>query len=140
MSNTKLYRIWDSMMRRCHTPTHKHFKNYGGRGITVCEQWHNFENFLADMGKRVDGMTLDRIDNSKGYSPDNCRWATMQTQQNNKRSNVNVSYNGKTQTIAAWARETGIPHYVISQRLKYGWSVQNALTLEPNRHRRVNHG
>lgn len=79
------YRTWSCMIGRCRYPSHKQYKDYGGRGIKVCRRWNVFSNFLADMGTRPVGTTIDRVDNNKGYAPSNCRWATMKQQQNNKR-------------------------------------------------------
>ncbi|WP_433460733.1 hypothetical protein [Micromonospora sp. CA-248212] len=85
MSYTKIYRIWQDMVRRCTYPNHARFADYGGRGITVCERWMTFESFFADMGERPRGRSLDRQDNDAGYSPENCRWATPQEQRQNRR-------------------------------------------------------
>lgn len=81
---------WCSMRQRCNNPNHEAYKNYGGRGIVVCERWHKFENFLEDMGKRPAAHTLDRIDNNGNYEPDNCRWATRKEQSANKRNSRKV--------------------------------------------------
>lgn len=120
---------WVSMVQRCSNPSAVGYENYGGRGIQVCERWLKFENFYADMGPRPDGLSLDRIDNNKGYEPGNCRWATKVEQANNKRSNRLLTHLGKTQTVAEWSRELGLRSGTIRQRIDvYGWSVSSALS------------
>lgn len=128
MSKTRIYRNWHAMRQRCTNPTHSHYSRYGGRGITICERWMTFENFLADMGECEDGMTLDRIDNERGYEPGNCRWATRQQQSNNRGDNVRLTHEGQTKTLAEWGRETGLGKNVILKRLASGWSIERILT------------
>lgn len=88
-TNTGTYKSWKSMLARCEQPRHPHYENYGGRGIAVCERWHRFAEFYADMGDRPEGLTLDRIDNDGNYAPGNCRWATRRQQWENSRANPN---------------------------------------------------
>lgn len=130
LSTTKECKIWSDMVHRCTNKSSRVFSLYGGRGITVCESWlgdDGFLNFLSDMGSKPDGMTLDRIDNNLGYSKENCRWATMKTQSNNRRSNVFLTANGKTMTIAEWSKELGFSKSTIRERLKLGWSVEQCI-------------
>lgn len=117
------YYVWASMKRRCLNPNNKSYKNYGGRGIKVCERWMEYKNFLEDMGEPPRGYSLDRIDNNKGYSPDNCRWADIYTQRNNTRVNRMVTYKGKTLTTAQWAKIYSIPRKTIAYRLGRGWDL-----------------
>lgn len=127
MANTPTYRSWMSMKRRCLDSSAPNFANYGGRGIQVCTRWLIFENFLADMGIRPENHTLDRIDNAAHYTPENCRWADDVTQHRNTRANVNLTYKGKTQCLAAWADEFGIRRSTFQKRIANGWSMQRAL-------------
>lgn len=124
------YNIWCAMLQRCHNPRSAAFADYGGRGIRVCPRWHeSFENFLADMGKAPTGRhTLDRADNQQGYSPDNCRWATLKTQGRNKRSNHLVTFAGQTLCLTEWSEVTGIKQSTLRERLRRGWPVERALT------------
>jgi hypothetical protein len=124
------------MKRRCLEPKHDEYKNYGGRGIKVCERWLSFKNFLADMGVPPEGRTLDRIDNDGDYTPENCRWATTQEQRSNTRANRLLTFRGKTQPLFVWAKETGIQYTVLKARFYNGWPVERLLT-EPIRQRRV---
>lgn len=120
--NTALYRKYWSMIDRCCHPTSKAWKRYGGRGITVCDRWkESFDAFVSDMGVPEPKMTLERIDNNKGYSPENCRWATMQEQQRNRRDTVRITFNGKTKCIAEWAKELNVTPQAISYRIKAGY-------------------
>jgi len=129
MSYIPEYMVWALMKNRCSNPNYTHYKNYGGRGITVCDSWlSGFEAFYADMGPRPSNQhSLDRIDNSKGYSPDNCRWATSEEQSRNKRSNRSLTHNGRTLCVMDWAKELGITQQALQKRLKT-WPVDRALS------------
>lgn len=133
MSRTSIYHTWESIRKRCGSKKHKNFKDYGGRGISVCSEWiDDFQSFydyvsqLPHFGEP--GRELDRIDNDKNYEPGNVRWSTRKEQCNNRRSNLLVTYNGKTQTVTQWAEEVGIPYHTIRERLMRGWSAEKALT------------
>lgn len=123
------YRSWQSMRTRCLNPNSDQWPDYGGRGISICERWSSFENFLADMGERLPGMSIDRWPNHNGnYEPGNCRWATMSQQENNKRGNVTINYGGETLTVAEWAKRTGIGYQTLRKRLAAGWAPERILT------------
>lgn len=123
------YNSWSCMIQRCTNLNNPDFKNYGGRGITVCERWRRFENFLADMGERPPGLTIERINNNGNYEPGNCKWDTRTVQRNNTRRNRILIYNGKSQCTAFWSIETGLPRQAIYNRVVvYGWTVERALT------------
>lgn len=129
---SRTYSKWSSMITRCTNTKRPDFKNYGEKGIAVCARWLNFENFLADMGVAPPGLTLDRIDGSKGYSPENCRWATRKQQNINRSCARLLTFNGKTQCLQEWADELGHKNAtVLTERLKNGWSLADALTI-PN--------
>lgn len=130
-TKTRLFKIWSSMQERCYRPKHKHFKDYGGRGITVCDEWK--ANFLAfkewaETNGYTDKLTLDRKDVEGNYTPENCRWATMKEQQNNRRNNHYVELNGISHTITEWSEILGIKKTTIKERLKCGWTDEEALT------------
>lgn len=117
------------MKTRVTNPKASTYDYYGGRGLTVYPPWlDSFEQFLRDMGECPEGMTLERIDNAKGYSPDNCRWASKQDQANNRRSSKLITYQGQTLTLAQWSAVLGIKSATIGRRLLHGWSVSTALT------------
>jgi hypothetical protein len=117
MSKTRTFAIWAEMRARCNNPNRARWADYGGRGIKVSDRWDKFENFYADMGDAPDRMSIDRIDVNGDYCPANCRWATPKEQANNRRNNVFLTWQNKTQTIAQWSEETGVPAYAISHRL-----------------------
>ena len=133
MTGTSTYNVWVSMVQRCHNPNAKDYQRYGGRGIFVCDEWQKFDNFLSDVGERPEGKSLDRVDNEKGYSPENCRWADAQTQQRNKRNSRLVTHNGKTMTLADWAEANGINPITISARIQNGWDEVSAITTPVDR-------
>jgi hypothetical protein len=120
---------WLAMKERVRNPNHRQFHNYGGRGIKVCDRWLNsYENFLADVGRKPTRKhTLDRIDVDGDYEPGNVRWATLAEQQSNKTTNVFVSAFGERLTVSQWARKTGVGRHNISNRLKAGWTPEQAV-------------
>lgn len=126
---TTEYMCWRNMLTRCYYKKSKCFHNYGGRGITVCERWHTFEHFLADMGERPANMTIDRKDNNGPYCKENCRWATKQEQVTNRRTNRLITFNGTTKTLSQWATEIGIDSTTIAFRLKSGWTIEQAMRV-----------
>ena len=129
-SRTRLYTIWRAIIERCYNPQHKHYKNYGGRGIAICEEWLNdtqaFFKWAIESGYRED-LTIDRIDANGNYEPSNCRWATRKEQANNRRGNHLVTYNGKIQTIAQLADEIGMDSNVLRARINNNWTIERAI-------------
>jgi hypothetical protein len=125
----KTYASWTSMKARCHNKNVINYDNYGGRGITVCDEWKNsFDTFYEDMGEKPDGKSLDRIDVNKGYSKENCRWADNYTQMNNTTRNRHFIIGGKKMTISELAREYNIKRSTIAQRYYcYKWAIENCL-------------
>ena len=128
-NHSTTYKAWANMRKRCNTPSCVQYKYYGGKGITVCFEWDVFERFLLDMGERPVGMTLDRIDSSKGYSKENCRWADHTTQVRNRSNTRFIQALGKKLTISEWSEITGLTYYTIFLRLKKGLSEHDAVTL-----------
>lgn len=128
MRQTQVHRAWCDMKRRCDSDKSSHYKYYGGRGITYDLKWKDFINFFTDMGHPPSPQySLDRINGNGNYTKENCRWATVTEQANNKKNNTYLTYKGKTQSIADWARELGVPRMRISSRLHRGWSIERAL-------------
>jgi hypothetical protein len=116
------------MLDRCRRPTSTVFKDYGGRGIAVCERWREaFQNFLDDMGPCPDGLELDRTDNNGHYAPENCRWTTRQKQCNNKRNNIRVTVHGVQMTAREAAASLRIPEWTFRRRLRKGWTVDQII-------------
>lgn len=124
LSRTSTYRIWIAMRSRCNNPKTANYDKYGGRGIKVCERWDNsFAHFLADMGERPPGLSIEREDNDGNYKPGNCRWATRSEQGRNMRRNRMVTHNGETLCMAAWAERLGIRWDTLYRRIKAKGSI-----------------
>jgi len=132
-TGSRVHAIWSSMLQRCHDPLHKSYSHYGGRGISVCDQWMLFENFYADMGDPPDGHSLDRRDNDFGYSKENCRWASPTEQANNRRDNFKISAFGQSLTLRGWSKATGLGKATIMYRLATGMSAEDALSTPPRK-------
>lgn len=128
-SHSPTYRSWYAMIQRCRKDL-----NYVSRRITVCRRWEVFSNFLADMGVRPAGKTLDRRKNGRGYWPTNCRWATPAEQNRNTRHNVMLTLDGRTMCAADWAKELGLCPKTLRQRLYRGWPLRQVLTPKRSRH------
>lgn len=128
-SKTREYQAWNAMLNRCTKPGHPAWRDYGGRGIVVDPRWQDFLAFLGDMGPCPEGFSLDRIDVNGGYEPKNCRWASPIEQANNVRSNRRLTLGGRTQTLAQWARELGVPYETLRSRLRQGWAVERVLSV-----------
>jgi hypothetical protein len=128
MTGTTTYQTWRSMLKRCELPSVPSYGNYGARGITVCERWKTFVNFLADMGESPKGMTIDRKENNGNYEPHNCRWATDEQQANNRRTNIYVTHNGITKSVAQWAKLTGINRQTLYWRVRQKWSIDRVFS------------
>jgi hypothetical protein len=135
MSSSKLYFVWHGMIERCENKNHVSFKNYGGRGITVCAEWHDAATFLewAESSGYKEGLTIERVDVNGNYCPQNCMWITPAEQSKNKRNSVKYTLNSVTKTQADWARSLGVASNTLSGRVrKYG--VEKALTAKRGKH------
>ena len=128
MSKTSTYKSWEAMIQRCSNASLKSYKNYGGRGISVCDEWTKFEKFYADMGIKPNGCSIDRIDVNGNYDQLNCRWSTMKQQNRNRRNNRLIEFNGETMCVNEWAESLGINKRTLLNRLTNGWEIKKALT------------
>ena len=132
-TRTPLYRAYHDMKDRCYKPQKSNFKYYGGKGIKVCQEWlesyYTFYEWAMSNGYRQ-GLQIDRIDNSKDYCPENCRWSTKIEQENNKTTNVRIEFRGESHTISEWARIKGLTKGCLRTRLVKGWSTEKALTTK----------
>jgi hypothetical protein len=127
------YNIWQTMIQRCNNPNSRNYPRYGGRGIKICKRWllknTGFKNFLEDVGEIPSGKSLDRIDNNKGYSPENCKLSTRNEQMRNTRQNINITYKDKTQCLKDWAKELNINYNTLYSRIyQSNWSIEKSLT------------
>ena len=139
-THSRLSEIFRTMKKRCYYPKHNQYKNYGGRGIKLCDEWNDrtiirisgirytkgwlaFKKWALENGY-ADNLTIDRIDVNGNYDPSNCRWVTQQAQANNRRNNIVITYKGKTQTVADWCRELNLNFYTIKDRVRKNWSAE----------------
>lgn len=130
LSKSKEYHCWVDMKQRCYNPKNKAYKNYGERGITVCKEWLNsFETFLEDMGLMpIDKYSIDRINVNKEYSKENCRWADIDEQSNNKRNSRIITYNNETKTLTQWSKYLNMSLSALKCRLERDWSIEDTFT------------
>lgn len=133
-NNGKIRAVYYNMLKRCHHPDNKGYANYGARGIYVCEEWRKdckaFYKWARDNGYK-EGLTIDRIDNNKGYSPDNCRWTTWKVQTVNRKCTRWIEYKGERHTLKEWESITGISYQILADRIfRYGWTIERALTTK----------
>jgi hypothetical protein len=127
MSGSQEFSSWSCMLTRCNNKKHKFYKNYGGRGIVVCERWKSFDNFIKDMGLKPKGYDLDRINNALGYFKENCRWVSRKRNCNNKSNNHILEYCGIKKSISEWATIKGLKVATLWQRVRKGWLIKDAL-------------
>ena len=130
LSRTRLYKCYNHMINRCHNSSNIQYKDYGGRGITVCEEWKNdfisFYNWAMSNGYK-DDLTIDRIDVNGNYEPNNCRWVNKYLQANNKRNNVYITCNNETLTIVQWSNRLNINYWNIRRKIQKGWTIQQII-------------
>jgi hypothetical protein len=131
VGQASIYKIWNNMKQRCTNPNNPRYADYGGRGITVCDRWMDFNNFIADVGDRPANLTIDRIDNDKGYEPNNVRWVSKADNNRNSRRCVMVTIDGVSKPINVWCKENGIPYVTCKQRRRNGWDIVKAVSTPP---------
>ncbi|EQK46950.1 hypothetical protein LPC27_03930 [Paraclostridium bifermentans] len=135
----RLYNTWLNIKQRCNNPKNPRYKNYGGRGIEVCEEWAN--NFISFKNWAIknnynDNLTIDRVDVNGNYEPSNCRWISNKTQQNNRTNNRIIEFNGERKTLKEWSETLNIKYNTLQKRLNKGWAIEVALTLPIQKHRK----
>lgn len=139
-SGTKTHKIWKGIISRCYATGATGYENYGGRGITVCNEWRDsFEKFLSDMGECPDGFSIDRIDCNSGYFRENCKWVDRKTQNRNTRRNLKITANDKTKCCIDWANDLGVSEATIRGRISRGWSPSAAVTVKPGTFKKKSH-
>lgn len=132
LSKSAAYNVWINMKSRCLNPNNSSFDNYGGRGISICKRWLNFENFYADMGEPPAAHEIDRIDNNGDYAPSNCKWSTKHEQSENRRTNRIFYYKGEIKTLSQLSRASGISYFTLWARLvTLKWDIDRAMTIKP---------
>lgn len=129
MRNSPTYQTWADMLNRCRNPNARQFKNYGARGIVVCERWHSFANFHADMGERPAGLTIERKDNDGDYCKENCKWASRAEQRRNQCDCRHIEIDGSRKTVEEWARHVGLAPMTILRRLRRGIGGRDAVLI-----------
>lgn len=137
---TREYKSWNAMTQRCLNPKASGFENYGGRGIKICDRWQGedgYLNFVADMGPRPIGMSLERKDSDGHYEPENTRWATPKEQMNNRRVTVFITHDGDTLSLSEWSERLGLSRNGVSERLRKGWTEEAAVTTSARKKRKA---
>lgn len=134
-TSSRTYHVWSTMRQRCGNPKHEHYHYYGGRGITVCERWGKFANFLEDMGHAPDRLQLDRTDRDGNYCQENCKWVTKTENMRNRSNNYVVEYEGEVICLSALAEKTGVPVYALARRIKQ-WGMSPKMAVEGAKNRR----
>ena len=132
---SRIYKTWENMIERCTNPNHKQYKDYGGRGIKVCEAWIKFNGFFKDMGEKPNGLTLDRINNNGDYCKENCKWSTSKEQARNKTNNILITIDGITKCLAGWCEIYRLNYHTVCWRLNNGWTPEEALEIIPRKKR-----